>query len=605
MFGKAGFIQSPNDKTLTISSIPNLKETLNLDFTQDKKIGLVGVELHTRRRNRMNGRIKHIGSEEFSISVEQSFGNCPQYIQKRHLNGAINTKRNIPSSLGLDSSPSKQTRRLVSQADTFFIASRTKIFSEDERCGIDASHRGGKPGFVKIDGDTLYFPDFSGNRFFNTLGNIKSDGRVGLFFPNFSNGEAVFISGDASIIWDEAISAKVEGAERVISIKIRNSIFIPDYLEMTGELEEMSPSLTNTGTWPNDTGTKQSSGLFTIINKRKESRDITSFYLAPKSINSTLKQYVPGQFLPIGVKQEGTSELINRSYTLSRAPADDSYRISVKREKNGTVSRILHDELHVGDTIQAGQPAGQFTLAENEHSIVFLSGGVGITPMLAMLESLVKKYERDKQVKKVWFIHGTQSPETLAFLNELNTYTTRYSWLNTHIIFSRSLPNNRNMDVKINSGRVNIELLKQILPFDHYDFYLCGSEPFMRQLYSGLTGMGIKPSNIFYEFFGQGSIEESNNEGLETAEETEIHFTKSNIKARWTQEEGSLLEFAEKQGLKPMYSCRVGNCGACSCGVNNGDVTYSNVPSFIADEGKVLLCSATPKRGTTTLSIDL
>jgi len=152
----------------------------------------------------MNGVVGSVNEDGFSINVEQSFGNCPQYIQTRELiwqaNDSVqNDYRYIKATQHIDSA----SKMFIEQADTFFISSRTKNFDKDSRSGIDASHRGGRPGFVKVEGNTLYFPDFSGNMFFNTLGNIQSDNRVGMFFPDYSTGNAIFITGHADILWED------------------------------------------------------------------------------------------------------------------------------------------------------------------------------------------------------------------------------------------------------------------------------------------------------------------------------------------------------------------------------------------------------------------
>lgn len=234
MFGQIGFVSSPNETTLDFDGLPSLLKTLNLEFQTGKKIGMLGIQLATRRRNRVNGVIQFVGNESFSLQVEQSFGNCPKYIRKRELNWIhcshiLPCIRNEKLVTGLDAN----SLVLIKSADTFFIASRTKHFDEDKRTGIDASHRGGKPGFVHVENNKLQFPDFKGNGFFNTLGNIESDSRVGLFFPDFLTGNAVFIAGNARILWDESAKEGFEDAQRVIEVNIEKSIYLPDLMFMT------------------------------------------------------------------------------------------------------------------------------------------------------------------------------------------------------------------------------------------------------------------------------------------------------------------------------------------------------------------------------------
>ena len=251
LFGNPGFIQSPSDQTLSLSHQPSLVKDIGLDFRVGQKIGVLGIALDTRRRNRLNGLIDHISDHGFSILVEQSFGNCPQYIQTRNLTFREHNDANLSQSqFDIADSIGHDAENKIQKADTFFIASRTAIFDSDPRSGIDVSHRGGKPGFVKVEGNRLVFPDFTGNRFFNTLGNIESDGRIGLFFPNFATGEAIFLVGKAKIIWEDESIASIEGAERLIEVGVERCLYIDEFLEMEGKLVEFSPFLAGTGVWP-------------------------------------------------------------------------------------------------------------------------------------------------------------------------------------------------------------------------------------------------------------------------------------------------------------------------------------------------------------------
>ncbi len=250
LFGQVGFIQSPNEITLHFTGLPSLINTLDIEFTTGQKIGILGIQLSTRRRNRVNGVIQTINDGDFSIQVEQSFGNCPKYIQKRELTWASHSQSLLQSPHEkLTTAIDVNAIGLIEGADTFFIASRTKYFDKDKRSGIDASHRGGKPGFVKVENNRLKFPDFRGNGFFNTLGNIESDSRIGLFFPDFLTGNAVFVTGQASILWDKEVREGFNGAERIVEIKIEQSVYLPGFMAMTAELEEFSPVLKGTSIW--------------------------------------------------------------------------------------------------------------------------------------------------------------------------------------------------------------------------------------------------------------------------------------------------------------------------------------------------------------------
>ncbi len=253
IIGKKGFIQSPDEHTLQLNTQPLWTQTLKLQTTIDSKIGLLGIEPETRRRNRMNGTISLSQSHKLEVKVDQSFGNCPKYIQKRHIewtNITANTTNTQPPETS--SYLSVDAKKLIKNADTFFIASRASELTKDPRAGIDVSHRGGRPGFIKIyDDNHLYFPDFSGNRFFNTLGNIQADSRVGLFFIDFTTGDVLLIAAQASIDWDKDRLSEFKGAERFINIKPISIIYTKAALHLTSELVEVSPVLHKTGVWQN------------------------------------------------------------------------------------------------------------------------------------------------------------------------------------------------------------------------------------------------------------------------------------------------------------------------------------------------------------------
>lgn len=249
-FGESGFITSPDETTLQIASAPLLACELGLQVDVGDKIGLLGIELPTRRRNRMNGAISQAGANGFAVHVEQSFGNCPQYIQTRSVDpretGAVQTASETErtASLGGDAVA------LIEQADTFYIASRTSDMSSRPNSGVDVSHRGGRPGFVSVGEDgVLSFPDFSGNRIFNTLGNIADDGRVGMAFPDFATGDLLLLTGQASIVWEGRRLEGFEGAQRLVDVAVDEVVHARAVLPLGGSLIEQSPKLARTGVW--------------------------------------------------------------------------------------------------------------------------------------------------------------------------------------------------------------------------------------------------------------------------------------------------------------------------------------------------------------------
>ncbi len=635
LFGEPGFVCSPHDTLLQVNRRSMLIDAFNLEFESGSKVGLLGIELATRRRNRMNGTLQQVTTDRFTIAVDQSYGNCPKYIQTRALqwqpvaSSAIEPE-DIASSMV--SSMEAQSKHLIERADTFFIASRSPEFSQDRRSGIDASHRGGKPGFVKVDGNRLTFPDFSGNLFFNTLGNIEADGRVGLFFPDFTTGDVCFVVGTARILWDESIIRSFEGAERMVEINAERVTFISNFMPMTASLIEPSPFLRNTGTWSEAPMPSQASKLqtsyrsFRLADKQKESDTITSFYFEPAD-GQPVEAHVPGQHLPIrlainevlGVSKEATlpspQKLLMRSYTLSHGDFLGVYRISVKLEERGIVSKYLHDSLNIGDLVEVGKPSGRFTIQASDRPIVLLSNGVGITPMIAMLEGLIQSMPSVQPTRPVYFIHGTQNSQTQAFGDYLSRLAEQHDWLHVHRVFSKPLAEDKLDQSHDSEGRVDLPLIqhllgnkvpgKNIMKKESHDYYLCGSNGFMQDVMAGLVSSGTPKEQIHFESFGTGTIEPVQNVEMKTAKKALITFSQSNQQATWLSSDGSLLEFAEQQGLAPAFSCRSGSCGSCVCQLESGQVVYTSPTSFELQAGEVLICCAKPAPESSSITLNL
>lgn len=196
LWGPAGFVHSPDPTTLRVDALPDLGDPAAGGFAAGQPVGLLGLDLTTRRRNRANGRIAAI-DDGITVAVEQSYGNCAQYIQTRTPALRVRALQATEALSALDDA----AHGVIETADTFFVASRSRAGLGNG--GLDISHRGGRPGFVAVRGDTLVVPDFRGNRFFNTLGNLLGDPRTGLLFVDFATGDLVQIQGTATIEWGE------------------------------------------------------------------------------------------------------------------------------------------------------------------------------------------------------------------------------------------------------------------------------------------------------------------------------------------------------------------------------------------------------------------
>jgi ferredoxin-NADP reductase len=225
-----------------------------------------------------------------------------------------------------------------------------------------------------------------------------------------------------------------------------------------------------------------------------------------------------------------------------------------------------------------------------------LSGGVGITPMMAMLDGHMTALRDGAPRREVYFIHASQNSASQAFRRELTALARQYDWLHLFTAFSDPREDDVLGDTHHFEARLSVDILSRLLPFGGYQFYLCGPEMFMRSLYSGLREIGVDRSHIHYEFFGAGELGEPEEIAptVVLPERANITFGRSGVHAEWTHQSGTLLEIAEAAGLKPIYNCRSGKCGACTTRLVSGAVHYQRNPVITPGNGDVLICCAVP-----------
>ncbi len=619
--GQAGFIKSPDRNTLVIDKVPLFGDQLIKNLEVGSPLGFLGIEFHARRRNRLTGKITgRTQTGGFSVQVDQSFGNCPQFIQARtpSFKGVPVSdiaEKPVIRSAHLD----EGSRAIVSQADTFFIASAYFEDASDRRHGVDVSHRGGKPGFLKVvDDKTLLFPDFPGNNHFNTIGNIEAYPKVGLLIPDFNSGDLLYITGTAEMIWDGPEVRAFTDAQRLIQITVDEVVRVEKSLPMSWNFESYSSFLDLTGSWEEaeevlaSTRDRNAWRRYVVAKIESESETISSFYLVPED-RKALADYESGQHLPIKLEipeAAGNKHEVRRTYTVSNAFNGRYYRLSIKCEDQGQVSRYFHDRIKPGDVIEAQAPRGDFFLdKESTRPVVLLSGGVGITPMIAMLESLLEQEKHGLSSRKIHFVHGTRNRSEHAFGKYINALDTWFDSLTRHTRYSQPQVGDTVGKDFDSSGHVDLKLLQELLALDDYDFYLCGPSTFMSSLYDVLVELGVRDDRIRYESFGPAMVLKSQPSeddpvgNLEMADPSElpsdlvaVHFAKSGLEVEWSPEKGSLLQLAEEVGLSPDFSCRSGNCGACTTKFNSGSVLYPRGHSVGLMDDEVLLCSAVPSR---------
>lgn len=236
--GAPGFIASPDERTLRLTAQPDPADPAQALLTPGAQVGLLGLDLSNRRRNRANGRIASLDGG-IVVEVAQSFGNCPQYIQTRSVEAIARTPGPLERFAGLDT----DARATIAAADTLFVATG----AQGENGGVDISHRGGRPGFVRVDGHVLTIPDFRGNRFFNTLGNLLAEPRAALLFPDFATGDITQLQGRAEVLWDQ--DPRIEGAERLWRFTVERGWRRRAAIPLRWTFDDYSPTTLATGTW--------------------------------------------------------------------------------------------------------------------------------------------------------------------------------------------------------------------------------------------------------------------------------------------------------------------------------------------------------------------
>lgn len=611
--GKPGFLQSPDPATLSITGSPRAGDPLHQAWRAGDDLGLLGIDLATRRRNRLNVRVKHADDGHLTLEVDQAFGNCPQYIQTRTLRAAdAPARQSEPVSFtALDD----RAAAMIRSADTLFVASFAGDQIEGRAGGVDVSHRGGRPGFVKVDGDRLTIPDYAGNFHFNTFGNFLLNPKAGLLFVDFETGDVLMLTGRVELIWDGPEVTSFRGAERAWSFTLDHGLLFENTLAWRFAFEDYSPNTLLTGDWQEADARLAAEAKgnvwrpFRVVRTVDESETIRSLHLEPDDGDGLLS-FAPGQYVPLHLSPEDGGKALVRTYSLSSAPGDPFYRISVKREAKGTVSSYLHERVQTGDRIELRLPRGDFALdAADPRPALLLAAGVGITPMIAMARHIVVEGMRTRKFRPTTLVHVARSVDERGFFDEARQLEAMGRGALRYLsLITRPAADEREGEHFHRKGRLSSDLLTTLIGDDQPDVFLCGPEAFMQSSYDLLRGLDVADRRIHAEAFGPSALRRDGAEGEEVAEAETVSavvtFARSNRSAVWKPADGSLLDFAEAQGLMPEFGCRNGACGTCAVALQRGAVAYRHQP-HTAQENEVLICSAVPARNTGNLSLDL
>ena len=504
--------------------LPQDTTLANLTSAGDAKgtaapIGILGIQLHTRRRNRLNAHVVASSTDAVRFQVDQSFGNCPKYIQARDIRPAAAAAATTPSPVRREESPglSAAAQAVVSGADTFFIATRHSA-QEDSHAssvGVDVSHRGGNPGFVQVssaDGaDTLTFPDYVGNGFFQTLGNIELDGRVGLLFPDFASGaeggRLVQVTGRAVVQFDDR---SMNGAARTVRVTVESTVILEGAMAHTfARTPQRSPFNPAVGAAADaDAGlTLECTGV------RAAGRDALTLTLAA---TRPIPPFQPGQYGTFRLR-DAEGEEATRAWTISSTPEDHAYgqrevEITVKRKEGGRVSPWLHggflEQSPERPVMRLVGIEGSFVLpAEMDNAaqqrtathLAFVAAGSGVTPVVSILRRLAGSYA---ECSTATVLYSVRTPADVLLAEDFGALLRVWPGLSLHVTFTGRADGGKRayerddlpralVKAGVGAGRVTAGVVAEVLG-ETKTFavaYVCGPGAFSRTVEDGLAGM--------------------------------------------------------------------------------------------------------------------
>jgi len=586
LIGNPGFISAPNNTSLilhTRSIINNANDPFWQNIKTSPKVGLLAIELSTRRRFRVNGNIQPNDNTHFTITVEQAYPNCPKFIQRRQLRfpKSVIKQNSLTSTKG--STLSNEQLQLVTEADSFYVGSacsngkmsntNNAFTSKFDKFSCDASHRGGYPGFVEvIEGKRLRIPDYQGNSMFNTLGNIQNYPKAGLVFVDFEKGILLQITGDATILWDQNDpSNKTGGTQRFwdLEIKAWQQTHLPK--ELVWDFFDYSPHN------PRETENKldHTQQLKLKVAQVKQKSDLINQYRLVDSEDGILPAFEPGAHLPITLSL-ADDQTVERHYSLLSSHHENRYyEIAVQREENGRGgSKYIHQHLTEDSIITAKPPSNEFSLSPTGMHTILIAGGIGITPILSMLRAVVEK-------QSSFEIHYTAKTEAdLAYQEEVIALAKDKA----HFYFSQGK----------NANRLDLKHLLSARDRDSHIF-LCGP---VRML-EAVRDLGIEfnwqENHIHFENFG--TSHSTNNSAFEVE-------LKKSAQTLQVQANKTLLEALLDAKVTIPFDCKRGECGLCSTVVIEGEVDHRDI-YLNKQERKQHLCVCVSRAKGKKLTLDL
>ncbi len=342
---------------------------------------------------------------------------------------------------------------------------------------------------------------------------------------------------------------------------------------------------------------------FYIERKVHETDSISSFYLKPYD-REAIPPFLPGQYLTFQLRIPGQAKPVTRCYSLSDTPLHrDYYRVTIKRlppppdepgAPPGLASGFFHG-LSEGDLVDVRAPAGHFYLdAPSDRPVVLIAGGVGITPLLSMLNTICGSGAR----RETWLFYGVRNRRDHMMRDYLREVAREFENVRVVICYSQPDTEAAQGEDFDESVSPSVELLKRLLPSNNYQFYICGPPPMMGALVKDLRAWDVPEPDIRYEAFGSATVKRSAapaGEQQAAGESFAVTFARSGKSATWNAQAGVLLDLAEKCNVQIDSGCRAGNCGSCVTAIRTGEIRYLIEPGYRPKDGTCLPCVAVPK----------
>lgn len=594
LFGQQGFIQATSHNSLLLDTrnmLVNEDDPLWQNIVNNKQVGILAIELSTRRRFRVNGRIVQVkestlgetlAHKQFEIKVQQAYPNCPKFIQRRNLKLDPKAFSETLPAASFGTALNQDQQCIIKQTDSFFVSS-CSLFKNDEllteEYSVDASYRGGLPGFIKVlENNTLLIPDYQGNSMFNTLGNIHLNPKAGIIIVDFEHSRVLQLSGCAKILWQQEDNADHSaGTKRFwqLSVEKWQETLIPKGINWS--FQDYSPhnpralKLKEAGLISHRENEKIALGIRRVINK---SPRIKQYQLVAQA-GDELPSFEAGAHLPIEVKL-GNGETLLRHYSILSSPLNKGgYEIAVQKEEVGRGgSKAIHESFQLGSVVQAFPPRSEFTLKQDDHHKVLIAGGIGITPMLSMLRQL------SETGVSFEFHYAARSDADLAFKEEVLALAGEYAFF----YVSEGVQAHR-LDI--------LALIQASKPHSH--IYICGPLSLINSVRELTKAQGWEDSRVHYESFGNAN--QMGNKAIE------VRLKKSN-QVITVDPKQSILEALNDNNVTLPFDCKRGECGMCATTLLEGEVDHRDFYLSKAEQ-KHQICVCVSRAKGETLTLDL